>query len=89
VTANGAAIVQGERVEHDRTTTSGRIFALRELRDALLEGKAPSLRPADALRQHEVLFACVQSHLEGGREVRPQEVDRERVVTGSVMGKPA
>jgi scyllo-inositol 2-dehydrogenase (NAD+) len=89
VADNGAAIVSAAGIEKDDSTTSGRLLALRELRDALLQGKATSLQPADALRQQEVLFACVQSHLRGGGRVTLRDVDPELVVTGAVQGKPA
>ena len=75
--------------EKDESTTSGRVIALRELRNALLSGARTSLRPADALRQHQVLFAMVQSHMRGGRRVSLAELEEDLVVTGSVQGKPA
>jgi predicted dehydrogenase len=77
------------RFEKDESVTSGRVVALRELRDALLSGRPASFRPEDAFRQHQVLFALVQSHLEGGRRVRLEDVDPDLVVTGSVAGKAA
>lgn len=89
VAANGARIDAGGRSETDHSTTSGRVLALRELRDALLHGTPTSLQPADALRQHEVLFAMVQSHLAGGRRVALGDVDPALEVTGALNGKPA
>ena len=84
VAANGASIVAGGRVEPDRSTTSGRVLALRELRDALLDGTPTSLQPADALSQHAALFAMVQSHLGGGQRVALRDVDPALEVTGAV-----
>jgi predicted dehydrogenase len=73
----------------DETEASGRLCALRELRDAIRAQHKPSLSIMDAFAEHRILFAMAQSDLEGGRRIRLDEVDPALVVTGRTHGKVA
>ena len=75
--------------ERDETQISGRTFAMLELRDALMSGKQTTLTPRDALNEHRILFALVQSHLEGGRRVVVDDVDPDLLISGRTDGRVA
>lgn len=77
------------RFDRDDSRLSGRLLALHELREFLLRDTPPSLTAAEALHQHRILFALVQSHLEGGRRVTIDDVDPALVVTGRTGDKLA
>lgn len=102
VVGNGSWILQGDfsagvqcdpprtwSFVKDDTEVSGRVRALRELRDALRLGKPTTLSAADALLQQRTLFAMAQSDIEGGRRIRVDEVDPDLVITGRTHGRVA
>lgn len=64
------------RFEVDPTQKSGRLLALEDLRDSVLDRRPAARITLDQVAgQHRVLFAMLQSHLEGGRRVALDEVD--------------
>jgi scyllo-inositol 2-dehydrogenase (NAD+) len=77
------------RYARDETEASGRVRALLELRDAILLGAPTTVSATDAFEQHRILFALVQSDLEGGRRVRVDDVDQHLLVTGRTNGRVA
>lgn len=60
--------------EPDTAGKSGRLLAIEELRDALLHGACGRLSLDQVADQHRILFAMIQSHLDGGRRVTLDEV---------------
>jgi predicted dehydrogenase len=81
--------IQLWKFTRDDAKTSGRLLALLELRDALTTRKRTTLSAEDAWKEHRLLFAMAQSDREGGRRVRPKEVDPEFVITGRSNGRVA
>jgi predicted dehydrogenase len=77
------------RYARDETETSGRVRALLELRDALTLGAQTTMTATDAFEQHRLLFALMQSDLEGGRRVRVDDVDPQLFITGRTNGRVA
>jgi predicted dehydrogenase len=73
----------------DESDRSGRVNAMLELRNALKDGTQTTLTATDAWAQHRLLFAVAQSHLEGGRRVRVEDVDPDLKITGLANGRVA
>ena len=75
--------------EADGASVSGRLRAFEDLRNAVVHGKPGLIQLSQVAEQHRVLFAMVQSHLEGGRRVSLAEVDPALTVTGRQGGLAA
>jgi predicted dehydrogenase len=102
VVGDGSWLVQGDyaaglesdpqrkwRFVRDGSDTSGRVNALLELRNALKDDRQTTLTATDAWAQHRLLFAVAQSHIEGGRRVRVEDVDPDLRITGLTNGRVA
>jgi predicted dehydrogenase len=84
--SHGAATDAGAFLEEKRTPTweksSGTLNSIRLLALAIRDGSFPGYDVSLAVRNLEILFACVHSHLEGGRRIAFPLERRGLVITG-------
>jgi scyllo-inositol 2-dehydrogenase (NAD+) len=74
-------------LEPDTTDKSGRLLALEDLRDAILDGRPQAISLSQVANQHRILFAMLQSHLDGGRRTTLEDTDT--ALTIAPVGQPA
>ena len=77
------------KFEVDDSRISGRLRAIEDVRDAIIKNRPTLITLDHVAEQHRILFAMVQSHLQGGRRVALDEVDSALTVTGRYKGLTA